>query len=148
VHAGAGVVYQSVDPLVPVECGGRQVAHLRRIGHVGGHGQRPVEFLAQRGQPVGPARGQHRIGPGGMQQAGGGRADTRGRTGDDHRLASQVNEIGHEPSCTRPGAVLTCQGCRRAGQVRRRPSRQKQKNPARDTARARNIPVSIPWRGQ
>ena len=36
---------------------------------------------------------------------------------------------------------------RQAGQVRRRPSRQKQ-NPARASARARKIPVSIHWRGQ
>jgi hypothetical protein len=64
VHTGAGVVHQPVDPLMPVEDGGHQVAHLRRIGHVGGHGQRPVEFLAQRGQPVGPTRGQPEPPPG------------------------------------------------------------------------------------
>jgi hypothetical protein len=103
VHADAGTVHQSVDPLVPAEGGGHQVADLRRVGHVGGHGQGPVELGAQGLQPVGTADGQHRVGPGGMQQAGGGRADTGGRAGDDHRLAGQVNEIGHEPSLYPPG---------------------------------------------
>jgi hypothetical protein len=81
-----------------VQGGGHQVAHLGRVGHVGGDGQRPAEFLAQRGQPVGPARGPYRTGPGRVQQARGGRADTGGRTGNDHRAAGQVNEIGHEPT--------------------------------------------------
>jgi hypothetical protein len=100
VQAGAGVVHQPVDPLVPVEGGGQQVSNLRWVGHVGGHGQRPAEFLAQRGQPVGAARGQHRMGPSGVQQARGGRADTGGRAGDDHRLAGQINEIRHAPRYT------------------------------------------------
>jgi hypothetical protein len=72
----------------------------RRVGHVGRHGQRPVEFLAQRGQPIGASCGQHRICPGGVQQACGGRADTGGRTGDDHRFAGQINEIRHAPLYT------------------------------------------------
>ncbi|WP_194891165.1 hypothetical protein [Catenulispora pinisilvae] len=33
---------------------------LRRVGHVGRHGQSAVEFRAERGQPVRPAGGQHR----------------------------------------------------------------------------------------
>jgi len=95
VQAGAHVVDQPVDALVPVYGGRDQAAHLRRVGHVGGHGQRAAEFRAQRGQPVGPARGQHRPRAGGVQQPRGGRADAGGRAGDDHRLARQVHDIGH-----------------------------------------------------
>jgi hypothetical protein len=84
------------DPLIPVEGGGHQVAYLGRVGHVGGHGQRPAEFFAQRGQAFGPAGREHRTGPRGVQQARGGRTDAGGRTGDDHRPACQVNEIGQD----------------------------------------------------
>jgi hypothetical protein len=100
VHTDAGVVHQPVDPLVPVEGGCHQVANLRRVSHVGGHGQGPVEFLAQHGQPVAAACGQHRMCPSGVQQACGGGADTGGRTSNDHRLACQVYGIGHAPIYT------------------------------------------------
>jgi hypothetical protein len=35
-----------------------------------------------------------------VQQARGGRADTGGRAGDDHRLAGQVDGVGHAPMYT------------------------------------------------
>jgi hypothetical protein len=75
VQARAHVVHQPVDPLMPVERGRHQLANLGRVGHVGGHGQGPAEFLAQRGQPVGPAGGEHGTGAGGVQQSRGGLAD-------------------------------------------------------------------------
>ena len=77
------------------------------VGHVGRHDDGTIEVGGQRGQAVGPARGEHNGGPDGVEHAGEPLAEPGGGAGDDGDAAveaeqgERIERLGHGRRITR-----------------------------------------------